>query len=129
MLQKGQAPQTLDAMLPNSQIELDISAPPPSAADAFLAWEKMRLAYNIILVIVALCILDWTVLLSSLSWLYLAQYVFVANLCFCAVPWIEGWGAIAGANRSAVRWLLFVPGTILACVLAAGALYSLPTWP
>src|ERR1700677_2517035 len=118
MVRTGLAPQSQDTTLSKNLIDLDISAPPPSADDAFLAWEKMRLAYNVILVGVVLmncaCFSRWSLFQNLSCWWYLACCVVAANVCFCVGPWIEGWLSIAGADRHLVRWLLFLPGVILA---------------
>jgi len=97
-----------------------------SAQSVFLAWEKLRLAYNVILlgVVLLLCssLFGWSAFQNPSFWEYLVEGVLGANLCFCIGPWLEGWLAIAGANRRVVRWVIFVPGILLACLLTGGAL-------
>jgi hypothetical protein len=106
-----------------------------SARAVFLAWEKLRLAYNAILVGVVLavfgCLFGWSVLAQEEVWEYLVAGAFLANVCFCVGPWAEGWLAVAGARRKDVRSALFVLGTLLACGLCCLALYSWHTrgWP
>ncbi len=96
--------------------------PEISARSAFLAWEKLRVVYNLILAIEVL-LLSGTQGFSALQdrqfWMLLGQGVFAANFYFCVGPWVEGWLGIAGADRNVVRWLLFVPGMLIACLLSA----------
>jgi hypothetical protein len=95
-------------------------APEESARSVFLAWEKLRLVYNAVLVVFVLLIpRPFFDVLESL--IFLAEGAFIANLCYCAGPVAEGYLALLGADRSRVRLVLFVLGTLLACALAAVA--------
>lgn len=94
-----------------------------SARTVFLAWEWLRLGYNAVLALVVVVFAG-----SSLAefdfWEFLALGAFVANICFCLGPVMEGYLSLVGIPRRAVRWLIFVPGVLFACVLAVGALYN-----
>lgn len=98
------------------------SAGPESARSVFLAWEFLRVIYNGILVLVVLVreassLNDWEL------WEYLVQGLIGANLCFCVGPVVEGYVALLGAPRRIVRWFIFVPGMLLACLISLAALY------
>jgi hypothetical protein len=108
--------------------EISVTRQPESAQTAFLAWEKFRFVYNLILVgvvlIVAAPLYGWSVFGDAAFWEYLAFGCFAANVCFCVGPWIEGWLALAGGDRRVLRLVVFVPGMVLACILTGAALLS-----
>lgn len=124
-------PQTGSRMAPEG-IEPDEDYVLPreeTANEGFLAWEKFRLAYNLILFVIVLVTLVATGKIATLGideCLQILAGAFLANVCFCVGPWIEGWIALAGANRSVVRWGLVVVGTPLACFLAFAVTLNLP---
>jgi hypothetical protein len=97
-------------------------APPPadhSARAAFLAWERLRLAYNAALGTVVLLTAGADGSAADFPW-FLAYAAFGANLCFCLGPVAEGYLVLLfRADRRAARWLVFVPGLLLACAMAA----------
>ncbi|HUE74856.1 MAG TPA: hypothetical protein VMP01_28575 [Pirellulaceae bacterium] len=111
---------------------LSISAVKTTAQEVFLAWEKLRLAYNIVLVLVTLGGLG-IVGTEFVNWRQLAVTLaidaIVANLCFCAGPCLEGYLAWIGAERRITRTIVFVLGTILASLLALVEVYRLTGQP
>ena len=87
-----------------------------SARAVFLAWERLRVVYNAALAVVVL-VFAWPALSKSEFYLHLACGVVGANVCLCLGPVVEGYLVLSGAERRAVRWIVFVPGLLLACFL------------
>lgn len=91
-----------------------------------LSWEKLRIAYNVVLIIVTL----GTLFLVGSGQLHgglngLLYYVFalpvlaiIANLLFCAGPAAEIYLYLLDWNFPPLRWLIFIAGTGLAALLA-----------
>jgi hypothetical protein len=98
-----------------------------SAHKWFLQWEKLRLTYNGILLVIVLgmsaCFFGWSMFVNPEFWLFLGISCFLANVCFCVGPWIEGWLALLGADHLLVRRLVFSFGLLLACFLTVGAIF------
>ena len=101
------------------------------ARNVFLAWEKLRIAYVVILAFI-------TVLLTSVSGilnLRLLRLIILgavaANVAYFAGPTIETYVRWLGYNRSWPRWFMFVGGTILSIFLAIALLATelLPDQP
>ena len=92
----------------------------------FLEWEKLRLVYIGILV-------TFTVLigLSQLGhpgfWLVAVFGGVVANLCFFTGPIIETYVTWLGFRSVAIRWVMFVAGTLFTMASAAATIFSLPS--
>jgi hypothetical protein len=95
-----------------------------SARAVFLAWERLRLTYNAALAIVVLS-LGGGDLFNGDFVLLLPGAVFAANIGFCLGPVAEGYLVLLRADRRVARWLVFVPGLLLACALT---LYWLSNW-
>jgi hypothetical protein len=96
----------------------DISFGEESARDNFLAWEKLRLAYNAVLAIFALLV-GWPRLSDGDFQVHLFEGALFANLCFCVGPWVEGYLILLfGLPRKDFRAVLFLLGTLLAVLLA-----------
>jgi hypothetical protein len=53
-------------------------------------------------------------------WEQLLLGAFAANVCFCLGPVVEGYLCLVGAPRRVVRWSIFIPGTLFACLVAIG---------
>ena len=91
------------------------------ARSVFLAWEKLRIAYVIILAFI-------TLLLTGLSGFNLrllgliVQGAFVANAAYFAGPIVEVYVRWLGYKRSWPRWVMFIGGTMIASLLAVGVL-------
>ncbi len=92
------------------------------ARPTFLAWEKLRPAYLVSLVVTTLvtAVLDSSaVLLGSLKfWLIVGQGAVVANLCYFVGPAVETYVNWLGWRPPWLRPVLFVLGTVLSCLLA-----------
>ncbi|MGL6075499.1 MAG: hypothetical protein ACRC8S_15200 [Fimbriiglobus sp.] len=94
-----------------------------SAHAVFLAWERLRLAYNAVLGLVVLFFAGSELPNREFQG-FLLRAVIGANLCFCLGPVAEGYLALVGANRRVARWCLFVPGLLFGCLVASAALFS-----
>ena len=93
------------------------------AKPAFIAWEKLRVVYNILCVLFVIGLIwrfehwptamvpDMDITYSTPTW---AEYVFagvISNLCFFAGPIFETYIAWLGLKETkAVRWFLLVLG-------------------
>ena len=106
------------------------AAPQPVVAEAsltrdasltpFLAWERLRVWFNTILVLV--------VVVSALPqrelWFsyrlnyYCIEGAILANICFCVGLVAESYLRVVGWWRDPLRWVLFGLGTLLAGLLA-----------
>lgn len=87
------------------------------ARQTFLAWERLRVLYAILLAML-------TVLLAGPDLLRLrtlgliVEGAIVANLCYFAGPALETYVRWLGYHGKWFRWLLFVGGTCLTAMLA-----------
>lgn len=102
-----------------------------SAREVFLAWERLRVPYNLLL-LVATCFAlpfawaDWVQ--PRRVFLGLVFGAIVANVCFCAGPCAEGLLHLLGARRNGARICLFAAGTLFSLLLAMFAIL-LMTYP
>jgi uncharacterized membrane protein len=101
------------------------------ARSVFLAWEKLRIAYVILLALI-------TVLLTGVSGILNLRLLrlivlggVVANVAYFAGPTIETYVRWLGYNRSWPRWFMFIGGTLISIILAIGVLATelLPDQP
>lgn len=87
-----------------------------------MAWEKLRIVYNAVLVAVVITVTaiggmksDWELVR------YLIACAMVANLVYCAGPVAEGYAALFAIPRRASRIVLFTLGLLIsACFAFAG---------
>lgn len=86
----------------------------------FLAWEKLRIYYNLILLAVALGMTSIRpeMFVDPYYWITMALAAAGANVCFCAGPVAENYLALLGAHRGVSRSVLFGLGCLFACALA-----------
>ena len=100
----------------------------------FLAWEKLRVLYNGILIALVLG-WAWMIVPSELGmghfWFSAIAAGFMANLCFFIGPTVETYVTWLGARPVLLRGALFVLGTGFSCVVTAVALgeYMLSIFP
>lgn len=92
------------------------------ARATFLAWEKLRIAYNAVLIVVTVPALAATQQLDLGGLGVTLRGAIVANLLYFAGPTIETYVRWLGYDRTWPRWLLFLGGTALASLLAVGAI-------
>src|SRR5262249_46847410 len=105
--------------------KIDVTREEPRAMDVFVAWEKLRLLYNLILVAAVALFLNPVVFLLSLPIFlpFLLEGALIANIGFCAGPVAEGYLCLLGMSRRPVRALVFVCGTLVAIGLTWYALF------
>jgi hypothetical protein len=99
----------------------DFDLPPPSirannagAMEVFFAWEKLRLVYNGVLLVVSLSICGWAVVDVVVEAVLAAL---CANLMYCAGPVGECYLTWFGVPGVAARSLLFVLGLVLSVLI------------
>ncbi|MSU78627.1 MAG: hypothetical protein EXS16_11110 [Gemmataceae bacterium] len=94
----------------------NIAISEPTAFEVFIAWEKLRLIYNAVLILVVAWVLHpvGIVVLSP----FLIEDAGIANGCYCAGIVAEGYLAWWGVPRVIGRLLLFGIGTVGASVEA-----------
>ncbi len=95
------------------------------ARTTFLAWEKLRILYNVVLVFLTLVAAAKSVWTLSLLTMAVAGAVF-ANLCYFAGPIIETYVTWLGYRGKQLRVWLFISGTLFACGLAYAVVVTLP---
>ena len=96
----------------------------PSETGLLLRWERLRALYNVILAAVVLAM--WaggqgSGLADPAFLRHLARGCLGANLCFCAGPVVNAYAHWIGLRHGAVTIALFVAGTGLAVLVAAGS--------
>ncbi len=101
------------------------------ARAVFLAWEKLRIVYVIILCLVTLMVTGATGLSNWRVLRLIVEGAVVANVAYFAGPTIETYVRWLGYERMWPRWLMFGSGTLLSIVLALGVLATalLPNQP
>lgn len=101
------------------------------ARRVFLAWEKLRIAYVIILALITVLLTGVSGLLSMRLLQLIIEGAVVANIAYFAGPTIETYVRWLGYNRSWPRWFMFVGGTLISIVLAIGVIATelLPNQP
>jgi hypothetical protein len=79
----------------------------------FYDWERLRLVLNLILFGLAICRLSLAGFNRHPHWsLSLLGAALVVNICFCALPVVEGYLCWFGLDRYRARWMAFLLGTI-----------------
>ena len=123
---------------PTTTTFADSSAPKSSegslltiARTVFLAWEKLRIVYVIILSVVTLMLTGATGFSNWQVLRLIIEGAVVANVAYFAGPTIETYIRWLGYERMWPRWLMFGSGTLLSIVLAVGVLATalLPRQP
>ena len=123
---------------PTTTTFTDSSAPKSSerslltiARTVFLAWEKLRIVYVIILSVVTLMLTGVTGFSNWQVLRLIIEGAVVANVAYFAGPTIETYIQWLGYERMWPRWLMFGSGTLLSIVLAVGVLATalLPSQP
>ncbi len=101
------------------------------ARTVFLAWEKLRIVYVIILSVVTLMLTGATGFSNWQVLRLIIEGAVVANVAYFAGPTIETYIRWLGYERMWPRWLMFGSGTLLSIVLAVGVLATalLPRQP
>jgi hypothetical protein len=101
------------------------------ARNVFLAWEKLRIAYVVILALVTILLTGVSGFLNLRLLRLIVLGAVVANVAFFAGPTVETYVRWLGYNRAWPRWVMFVGGTLISIVLALGLLATelLPDQP
>jgi len=110
----GEQPVTLDAL----------------ARRTFLAWEKLRILYVLILVVITLAMVAFRgfgLVATVEFWLTAVVGAIFANIAFFAGPVVETYVRWLGYRGEVLRLLLFTVGTVFACLLATGTV-ALMKW-
>lgn len=96
-----------------------------------LAWEKLRLIYNAVLVILTVCLgtlLDlWARIDPEFFNLSILVLAVLANLLFFMGPATECMAYRRGMTSIHIRRVLFLGGTLTSMALAASTLYEFAT--
>ncbi len=101
------------------------------AREVFLAWEKLRIAYIVVLACHTVFLAGVAGLLNPRVLQLVVMGAVIANLAFFAGPIVETYVRWLGYNRSWPRWFLFMMGTLLSMGLAIALLVEelLPDQP
>jgi uncharacterized protein YjbI with pentapeptide repeats len=101
------------------------------ARSVFLAWEKLRIAYLILLALITVLLTGVTGIMNLRLLRLIVLGAVVANLAYYAGPAIETYVRWLGYNRAWPRWGMFIGGTLISIVLAIGVLATelLPDQP
>lgn len=96
--------------------------------DVFLAWERLRIVYLIILALVTLTLAGPTVFSNWRLVRLIIKGSVAANVAYFAGPTIETYVRWLGHERTWPRWVMFGCGTLLSVFLTVGVLTS-ELWP
>ena len=101
------------------------------ARSVFLAWEKLRIAYVILLALITVLLTGVTGILNLRLLRLIVLGAVVANVAYFAGPTIETYVRWLGYNRAWPRWFMFIGGTLISIVLTIGVLATelLPDQP
>lgn len=107
------------------------AAPPTTLGQigkrVFLEWEKMRLAYIGILVIFTILI-GLSELANPAFWVVALVGAVVSNLCYFLGPIVETYVTWLGLRSVAIRWGMFIVGTLFTMAGAAAVILTLSSW-
>lgn len=81
-----------------------------------VTWEMLRMVYNLVGLVPTVLV----VLVTQPPIIEVAFCAFLANLCYCLGPLIDGYVTWFGFRHRAVTVILFVLGTMSMLVLALG---------
>ncbi|QDV86473.1 hypothetical protein [Planctomycetes bacterium TBK1r] len=100
------------------------------AKPVFLAWERLRIAYILLLgAFTAMLAMPGVIsngpqLLTFRGLIMIAEGAIVANVLYFAGPIVETYVRWLGYDRTWVRWFLFAGGTLLTALFALVSLAS-----
>jgi ABC-type branched-subunit amino acid transport system permease subunit len=89
----------------------------PIARSVFLAWEKLRIVYVIILAFITILLAGATGIFNLALVRLIVLGAVVANVAYFAGPTIETYVRWLGYNRNWPRWVMFIGGTLLSIIL------------
>jgi len=93
-----------------------------TARRVFLAWEKLRIAYVIILALITLLLIGVSGILNLRLLRLIIMGAVAANVAYFAGPTIETYVRWLGYNKIWPRWFMFIGGTLFSIFLAIGLL-------
>ncbi len=98
------------------------------AKPVFLAWERLRVVYVVVLGLLTVLITGSSLLRAEVL-VTVVQGALFANVCYLAGPLVETYVRWLGYPGSWVRWFLFVAGTLFTAggVLVVLGAFLLPT--
>lgn len=101
------------------------------AKSVFLAWEKLRIVYLMILALITVLLIGLSGILNLRLLRLIVLGAVVANVAYFAGPTIETYVRWLGYNRAWPRWVMFIGGTLISILLAVGVLATelLPDQP
>ena len=88
-----------------------------SAKSVFLAWERLRVLYNLVLAVFVLLVGHDRIGQQGFV-AFIGVNAVLANVCFSIGPVIEGYAALVGVPRAVSRRIVMAAGTIVGCGLA-----------
>ena len=94
----------------------------------FLAWEKLRIVYNLVLAVLTLLmgiILLGEYAMSIQFWVMVVQGAIISNVCFFAGPIVETYVCWIGFRFDWLRTSLFVLGLLFTALAAAATIASM----
>lgn len=94
------------------------------ARSTFLAWEKLRVVYVLVLGTLTLLLTGFRIIEIDIL-IPLVFGGFVANVCYFAGPIVETYVRFLGYRGKVLRWVLFTTGLFLTAILAVASLASL----
>jgi len=94
------------------------------ARTTFLAWEKLRIVYVLVLGTLTLLLTGFRVIEIDVL-IPLIFGGFVANVCYFAGPIMETYVRFLGYRGKVLRWGLFTTGLVLTAILAVASLASI----
>jgi hypothetical protein len=94
------------------------------ARTTFLAWEKLRVVYVVVLGVLTLLLTGPRIIEIDIL-VALLFGGFVANVCYFAGPIVETYVRFLGYRGNVLRWLLFITGLVLTAILAVASLASM----
>ena len=98
----------------------------PVAKRTFLAWEKLRLVYNGILIFMSVAYaLAWSSLFTIEFWLVAIFGAIVCNVCFMLGPILETYIAWLGFRTRELRLVFLTLGTLATAGVALAILTSM----
>lgn len=96
-----------------------------SAREVFVAWEKLRVIYNAVLVAIVVTSATFGGTKFDAGFVgFLLGTAVAANVVYCACPVAEGYAALVGVPRRACRIVLFTLGLLVGGCLTFAATFS-----
>jgi hypothetical protein len=93
-----------------------ITLPPTDVMVVIFPWEKLRIVYNVVLLSFGIYYFNPLGILLFAP--MLLPWALLANLCFCAGPFVECYLCLLrGCPRTGARWFVFLAGLVVSVSL------------